>query len=631
MEYEKIIRDAIGSERIESIEYEGAHIVVYINDKKFFYESDKVARELASQIKKRVYIRMDPAFVLKEDEAEVEIKKIFGEYSKKIRNIWFEEKRSLVIIELYEPEAIKDINQILNKIKRETLWTPTIRRAPIIPSKVVDVVRFIRQKESEYIRKFLNDLGERIYRKWSKTAGYWIRATFLGGVRTVGASCILIQTKDSKILLDAGVNFGGKGINLFPRFDVPEFSVNDIDAIVISHAHMDHVGALPLIFKYGYRGPVYVTPPTLDLMVLLQLDFIDVCMKKGEEPPYSSKEIHEMIKHVVPLEYGQVTDITPDIRLTFYPAGHILGSALIHLNIGNGTHNILYTGDFKFIPTKLHDPARHVFERVETLIIESTYGGKEDIQPNREESYKMLIDIIDKTIKGGGKVLIPVLGVGRAQEVMLIVEEAIRENKLPKDLEVFVDGSIWDTTAVYTVYPEYLRKELRDLIIKENINPFISDSFVRVSSDKDRESIIFEKGPCVIISTSGMLEGGPSVEYFRHLCEDEKNSIIFVSYQAPGTLGRRVISGSKEVQIETRGGDIETRKVNASIYKIDGLSGHADRNELMNYVMELRPKPKRVIVVHGEKSKSFDLASTIHKTVRVETNVPRVLDALRIY
>ena len=265
---------------------------------------------------------------------------------------------------------------------------------------------------------------------------------------------------------------------------------------------------------------------------------------------------------------------------------------------------------------------------MESIITESTYGGKNDRLKNRKESEDQLINIVSKTIEREGKVLIPVLGVGRAQEVMLIVEKAFEDGRI-KDVPVYIDGMVWDITAIHTAYPEYLSSRIRNKIFNYDHNPFLSPIFKRVGSSEERKQIIEKKGPAIIIATSGMLTGGSSVLYLRALADDKKNSLIFVSYQAQDTLGRRIEQGAKEFTYKENG---ETRiaRINLEVNVIDGLSGHADRSELETFFRLLKPKPKKAIVIHGEPSKSKDFASYLSHKYKMETHVPKNLETIRL-
>jgi predicted metal-dependent RNase len=240
-------------------------------------------------------------------------------------------------------------------------------------------MRHYLHSESKERERILRTVGERIFRPKSYEVGD-IRMTVLGGAQEVGRSAFLIKTRESSVLLDCGINPGSnRPFEAFPRFDCPEFQIDSLDAVVISHAHLDHCGLTPFLYKYGYDGPVYCSAPTSNLMTMLQLDYLDVASKQGVTPFYDQKDVRECVLHTIPLRYGVVTDIAPDIRLTLHNSGHILGGAMVHLHIGEGLHNIVYTSDYKFARTMLLEAAATEFPRIETVITESTYGGAEDV------------------------------------------------------------------------------------------------------------------------------------------------------------------------------------------------------------------------------------------------------------
>ncbi len=610
--------------------FEGANIILYTKNEKLFLHSQDLIKSIVDKIKKRVEIRPDQSILMPVSEAEIFIKsKIPAEAE--LFDIWFDEKRSIVIIEAKKPGYIINSQRgILKEIREKTYWVPKVIRAPGIKSDVIRTIRNTLYKNSEYRRKLLNSIGEKIYSPWERKPNYWVRLSFLGGGRQVGRSCILLQTPESNILLDCGMNVAGTSDFMYPHFEAPEFNINDIDAVILSHSHLDHCGAIPLLFKYGYSGPVYCTKPSRDVSTLILLDAIDISFKDNFKTAFSNNDVKEMIKNTICLDYDVVTDITPDVRMTLHNSGHILGSAMVHLNIGNGFHNVLYTGDMKFAKTKLLNPAVSKFQRVETVVIESTYGASEDIFPEKKDVEQELLDSIIKTIERGGKVIIPVLGTGRAQEILLILDDAIKKKKIP-EFPIFLDGMLWNITAVYTAYPSFLNKTLRDKIFKEEEeDPFTSSKFKRVGSQQERMKLVEEEGPCVILATSGMLTGGPSVFYLEKLCDNPKNSLIFVSYQAEGSLGRKLQRGETQILISSNGVKTENMKINLEVITLYGITGHSGRNELMDFIQKMKPMPRRVIINHGEASKCLDLASAIHKTFRIETIAPKNLDAVRI-
>jgi KH/beta-lactamase-domain protein len=441
---------------------------------------------------------------------------------------------------------------------------------------------------------------------------------------------LFLQTPESRILLDCGINPASpEDKNMYPLFDAPELKINEIDAVVVSHAHLDHSAMVPLLFKYGYEGPVYCTAPTRDIMALLALDYIQVGQYETRKALFSSTDVKNMVKHTICLDYEEVSDITPDVRLTFYNAGHTLGSAMSHLHIGNGLHNLLYTGDMNYENSNLLAAAVTRFPRLETVIVESTYGSKQDNPPPRRECENYLLNIINKTFERGGKVLMPVLGVGRSQEIMLIVEKAMREGSI-KNVPVYVQGMVWDITAIHTAYPDFFNKRVKKSIFHQNNNPFLSEIFKKVGSQKEMKEVIDSGDPCIVIATSGMMVGGASVEYFKHWANNPKHSLVITCYQPEGSLGRRLQNGEKEMSFSRGGGKSEVVPVKMDVHSIHGFTGHSTRNQLINFVYRLDPKPKRIIVNHGESSKCLELAGTLHKLNKIETSAPRNLDALRL-
>jgi hypothetical protein len=614
-------------ESVTDASFEGANIVLYTDNAKFFKEGETKIKEIVDQIKKRVELRADQKILMEQEKTEQEIRKIVPQEAE-ITELIFDVQRSIVIIEAKKPGmVIGKQGSILDEIRKTTLWTPQVQRSPVIKSKITENIREVLYANNNYRRKFLNSIGQKIYKEWNpEKVDEWVRITFLGGARQVGRTCFLLQTPVSKILLDCGIDVASQGSDKFPYLNVPEFDLNQLDAIIISHAHLDHVGLLPYLYKMGYKGPVYMTPPSRDIAALLALDFIGVAYKQATKPLFDSTDIKEMVKHSICLNYNEVTDVTPDIRLTFYNSGHVLGGALVHLNIGNGLHNLLYMGDFKYARSRLLDPAVATFPRVETAITESTYGSKNDVFPPRKDTEDKLIDLVNKTIERNGKVLIPELGLGRAQETMLILEDAMASGRMKK-APIYIDGMIWDINAIHTAYPDFLGSKVRTDIFQDK-NPFVSEFFSRVGSPQERKNVI-EGGPCVVLATSGMLVGGASVEYFKEFASNPNNAIIFVCYQGVGSLGRLVQDGVKETKMLSDGRE-EIIKIEFEVETITGFSAHAGRNELLSFFNNIRPKPKRIIIGHGEVSKCLDLASALYKLNRVETNVPRILETLRL-
>ncbi|UZE92634.1 MAG: beta-CASP ribonuclease aCPSF1 [Methanosarcinales archaeon] len=622
---EKIQKRLPAGITISSLEFEGPELVLYTKEPRKFADNGDIIRTLAKDIRKRITVRPDPEVLAEPDDAIKKIEQIVPAEAK-ITDYFFDMDKGEVVIEAEKPGlVIGRHGAMLRDITKSIGWSPKVARTPPIESSIIKNIRQYMRVESKARKTILRQIGKKIHRDLTSKDS-WIRITALGGCREVGRSSYLLSTPETRVLIDCGVNLGSEN-NGTPYLYAPEVSpINQIDAVVLTHAHLDHSGLLPLLYKYGYDGPLYLTPPTRDLALLLQLDYIEVAVREGKKAPYDSAMIREALKHTIMLNYGEVTDIAPDIRLTFYNAGHILGSSIAHFHIGEGLYNIAFTGDFKYEPTRLFDPAVNDFPRLEALVMESTYGGARDYQPSRREAEHKLHTVVKQTIDRGGKVLIPAFAVGRSQEVMIVLEEAIRTGVLG-DVSVYLDGMIWEATAIHTTHPEYLNSELRAQIFHKGLNPFLSDNFIRVKSAKRRD--IINGGPCVILATSGMLNGGPVMEYLKALAPDERNTLVFVGYQAEGTLGRRIQKGWKELPFSIEG-KTETVKVNMDVETVDGFSGHSDRRQLMNFVRRMNPCPERIFLSHGEESKCLDLASSLYKKYKIETRVPMNLETIRL-
>jgi len=613
---------------ITRIEFEGPSLAIYTKKPEILMEQSHIVADVVNMIRKRIVVRSDPSVRLQEKDAEKIITEIVPRDAD-ITNINFDPSLSEVVIEAKKPGlAIGKNGAVLQEITQKTRWRPRILRSPPIPSKIMAHVTHFLHTESKERERILRIVGERIFRPVVYGIGD-IRITMLGAAQQVGRSAILLQTRESQVLLDCGINPGsGSALEAFPRLDASQFDLDTLDAVVMGHAHLDHCGFLPFLYKYGYDGPTYCSSPTLSLMTLLQLDYLDVLSKEGFTLPYDQKDIRESVLHSIPLRYGVVTDIAPDIRLTLHNAGHILGSSIVHLHIGEGLHNIVYTSDYKYSKTMLLEAAATEFPRVETIITESTYGAPTDIMPSRTEAEENLVSIINKTFERGGKVLIPVPAVGRAQEIMLVIDRYMKQGML-KEAPVFIEGMISDATAIHTAYPEYLSREVRDSVLYEGINPFQSDYFTMVEHPSAREDII-SGDDCIIIATSGMLEGGPIIDYFKRLASDKRNSVIFVSYQIDGTLGRRVQKGLTEVPMMNSDRKIELIKIGLNVESIEGFSGHSDRKQIVSYIHKVSPKLENVIVCHGEEEKCRNIAEALQKRHGINARVPDLLETIRL-
>ena len=639
MRYEEVI--SITKENLEtifpglgytSLDMEGANVVLYSKESHKFLEDPEKIKKLAQSIRKRIIIRPDASSLIGEKEAEEKIRKIMPS-DVAISDIFFEHDSGEVIVEVDDPERIQAYDsQIIGTIRKEVKWAPRIMRTPPIKSATIKMVREFLKAESEERRKFLRNLAKRISRDPIPGENY-VRLACLGAWREVGRSSSLLMTKNSKVMIDCGLDPAAidtdDPASGAPYLSAPEiWPLNSVDGVVLTHSHMDHGGFLPYLFSIGYDGPVYLTAPARDLLLLLLMDYVKLGMSENRKVPYKMEDVRSLIRHTVTLNYNETTDLSPDVRVTLRNAGHILGSSVVHFHVGEGFHNLLMSGDIKYMNSWLFNAADTRLPRVETFVTESTYGGRNDFQPTRQEAGERLAQIVRLAAERKGKVLVPVFAVGRSQEVMLVLEEKYRLGEIPK-VPVYLDGMIYEATSIHTAYPEFLNSNLRDLITRKKENPFLSDIFVRVDAPDTREEIVSDVGPLVVLATSGMMNGGPVIEYFSNWSDDERNFLVFVGYQAEGTLGRKILSGSKQLNVRKNDG-IKELKVGMTVESVDGFSGHSDRRQLMKYIEALEFKPKRILVNHGDSNKAAELSRALSIKFGVESYAPYDLETVRL-
>ena len=321
--------------------YEGPDIAVYVSNAPYLYNNDGIIRNISASIKKKLIIRSDASKLLDAEKSKELIDKIVPPEAG-MTNVRFVPDFSEVCIEAYKPGLVIGKGGVtLKKIVEETRWVPKVLRTPTMNSDVIKGVRQLIFKESEFRKKFLTTVGKSINQPIMKSE--WIKATALGGFKEVGRSCLLLETNKSKILVDCGLSpepsVKGAAANqeenkAFPYLDSANISINDIDAVVITHGHMDHMGFIPYLFKFGYEGPVYCTTPTRDICALLLYDYIKLVQRSGGTPLYEEKDVRKMLMHMITRDYREVTNVTEEVKITFHNAGHILGSSTVHFHIG---------------------------------------------------------------------------------------------------------------------------------------------------------------------------------------------------------------------------------------------------------------------------------------------------------
>ncbi|MGI0002432.1 MAG: MBL fold metallo-hydrolase, partial [Nitrososphaeraceae archaeon] len=435
------ILESLPSEaKITTVRFEGPNIAIYTKNPKFsLTELTYHLSSLSRSLKKRFIVRTDPSIRLLEGKTREEISKLLPKEII-VSAVFCDEATGEVVLEVNKPEII-DAEMVM-RIAQSTGWISHTRLSPHIPSTSISTIHSTLKASARERNNFLQELGKKIFRhpllvRNTNSNNYPSEGNYsdqksnviekgdgrseyrhfnreevvlfcLGGVKQVGRSCFVVMTTESKVMLDCGINPAEpEPLSAFPRLDCFNFNFDELDAVIVSHAHIDHQGFLPTLFKHGYSGPVYCTEPTLPLMTLLQMDSVKIAKSNGTYLPYEVRDVHEVIKHCITIPYGKPTDISPDITITLNNAGHIMGSATVHLNI-SGVHNILYSGDYKYAKTQLLDGTLSIYPRVETLITESTYGNSTDVMPEQSIVYRTFTDNINKTLTEGGKVLIPV-------------------------------------------------------------------------------------------------------------------------------------------------------------------------------------------------------------------------------
>lgn len=456
-----------------------------------------------------------------------------------------------------------------------------------------------------------------------------MKIKFCGASMDVTGSCHLITTDTHQILLDCGQFQGGKEMEKLNHEPFP-FDAEKVECVLLSHAHIDHCGRLPLLVKRGFKGQIYCTDATADLLDVMLKDSAHIHEKDAEwqtrknartgkppvEPLYTMKDAEDALKLVKPILYDQLVEINDQMRIVFNDAGHILGSAITELWVDEGetTSKIVFSGDLgmKDRPI-LRNPKK--IKKADYVICESTYGNR--LHPANSTSIDELIHITLKTVKRGGSVIIPSFAVGRTQE--LIYQFNIfyeQHSEYQKDLEhvnVYIDSPMATTaTEVFKKNAQVFDEETKAFILSGD-NPLDFKNLKFTRNTADSQMLNTDKTAKVIISASGMCEAGRIRHHLKHNLWDARNSVIFVGYQAEGTLGRTLIQGAKEVKLFG-----EPVSVNAEIYNLEGFSGHADQSGLMDWLSGFQKAPKQIFLVHGEYQSKHDFADKIKQDLGYE-------------
>jgi metallo-beta-lactamase family protein len=459
--------------------------------------------------------------------------------------------------------------------------------------------------------------------------------TFWGAAQMVTGSMHLLETGSTKVLLDCGL-FQGRREESRQRNSRFPFHPKQVAAVLISHAHIDHSGNLPSLIHQGFHGPIYCTPATRDLLAIMLVDsakiqeedaaHLNILRQYAEpmvEPLYTRADVDQVLSRVVAVDYDKFREIRPGVRFKFLEAGHILGSAMIHVAIdaADGEHTLTFTGDLgrRSLPLLRHTAP---IPPAEVLVCESTYGNR--VHEPIEQTAQKLYDAINRTILREGKVLIPAFSLGRTQLVIHFIHKGILENRIPR-IPVYVDSPLAaDITGVYEAHPQCLDAEGRQMLA-DGVGILGGDVVTYIREFEDSIRVSRRPDPCIVIAASGMCDAGRILHHLKEHVDDPRCTVILVSYQAHGTTGRRLLEKSPTVKFLGKDWNKWIEVVH-----LDGFSGHADRADFMAYLSPLVGQIGKVRLIHGEREQAESLAEGLRELGFDDVGVPGPGDVVEL-
>ncbi len=439
--------------------------------------------------------------------------------------------------------------------------------------------------------------------------------TFLGAAQEVTGSCFLVETGDARILIDCGLFQGERLSEAYNAADW-QFDPATIDAVILTHAHLDHCGRLPKLAGRKFHGRIFATAPTLDLVPLILADAAKMLEREAKREHHSALydqgDIDQVSRYCYAVDYHRTVTISADTSFTLLDAGHILGSASVELTVGG--RRVIFSGDLGNSPAPIIPPTE-VPEAADVLVIETTYGNR--VHEDLHERRQMLRALIEKVCEQRGILLIPSFALERTQEILHEIDQLMRHQKIPS-IPVFLDSPLAiAVTHVFTQHPEYFNSPTRLHMSRDSFLDF--PSLVMTEKEEESRAIAQTPAPKVIIAGSGMMHGGRILRHAIRYLPDPENNLLIIGYQARGSLGRRLLEGERRIHIN--GKEVEVR---AHVEAIGGYSAHADQRQLLSWVNRMQEKPIRAFLVHGEPDAQRDFAKQLKQQYGIESIAPEL-------
>lgn len=460
-----------------------------------------------------------------------------------------------------------------------------------------------------------------------------MKLTFLGAAKMVTGSSFLLEVGSKKVLVDCGMFQGSKPVRALNYRDFA-FDTTSLDCVLLTHAHIDHSGLLPKLCKQGFKGPIYATKVTAELCTIMLPDSAhiqefdaEIANRKGQragkkhiEPLYTIDDAYNCLQQFSPVMYDQELELSPELTVRFRDAGHIIGSSIVEVMITeNGkTIKMLFSGDLGQPDQPIIKDPTFVTE-ADYIITESTYGNRTHLHYDKEEK---LAEIINDTVARGGNIIIPSFAVGRTQALLYYLHKLLKAGKI-SDIPVIIDSPLAiSATDIFMHNTQEYDSEAYDMLIKDNSNPLILPQLMFTKTADESKALNHLDKPAIIISASGMADAGRILHHLKHNLWREESSVLFVGYQAEGSLGRRLVEGIKRVKIMG-----EEISVKAQIYNLEGFSAHADQEQLLDWLGHFtEPKPANIFLVHGESSASEPFAEIIKERLNLPAYIPQYGD-----